>query len=60
MSEGIRSQLVTLGVEVAGLKGWDADREAEDFQKVQEPPSDLSMANYEKIVSFFLLCLRGN
>ena len=60
MSEGIRSQLVTLGVEVAGFKGLDADKEAEDFQKLREPASGLSMANYDKIVTFFLLCLCGN
>ena len=60
MSKRISSQLVSIGVEVAGFKGCDADQEAEEFQKVDEPPLGLSTANYNKIVSFFLLCLRGN
>ena len=45
---------------MAGFKGWDAEKEAEDFQKLREPPSGLSVGNYDEIVTFFLLRLRGN
>ena len=60
MSEGVRNQLRTLSIEVGGFNEWDADKEAQDFQKLREPPSGLSVANYDKIVTFFLLRLRGN
>ena len=60
MSEGVRNQLRTLSIEVGGFKEWDADKEAQDCQKLREPPSGLSVANYDKIVTFFLLRLRGN
>ena len=60
MSEGVRNQLRTLSIEVGGFKEWDADKEAQDFQKLREPPSGFSVANYDKIVTFFLLRLRGN
>ena len=57
MSEGVRNPLRTLSIEVGGFKEWDADKEAQDFQKLREPPSGLSVANYDKIVTFFLLRL---
>ena len=60
MSEGVKHQLMTLSIEVAGFKEWDADKEAQDFQRLREPPSGLSVANYDKIVTVFLLRLRGN
>ena len=60
MSEGVRNQLRTLSIKVAGFKGWDADKEAQNFQKLREPPAGLSVANYDKIVTLFLLRLRGN
>ena len=50
-----------LSVEVAGFKEWEAEKEAEDFQKVREPPSGLCVANYDKIVTFFLCaCVATN
>ena len=60
MSEGARNQLRTLSIEVGGFKEWDADKEAQDFQKLREPPSGWCVANSDKIVTFFLLRLRGN
>ena len=60
MSEGTKSQIVTLGVAVSSFKGWDADKEAQEFLKLREPPFGLSTSNYDKIVSFLLLRLRAN
>ena len=35
MSEGVRNQLMTLSIEVAEFREWDAAKEAEDFQKLR-------------------------